>query len=167
MDISEIWDNLGYLVAPIVAFLLFRLARRIPRNWLRISARAVAIVFFLIAGVALICEGYWLFCLTERRPAIFSPDGRHVAVTRWTVVLFDVNYLAEAHISIRSRFNPFAKEVFADQVVTRLLSDLLKDPDVRWLDDHRLLISSRSDGQVKDCSPGPSRIDGIEVLCQK
>ena len=167
MDISEIWNNLGYLAAPIIAFVLFRLARRIPRKRLRISASTMTIRFFLIAGLALVGEGISLFYWTIRRPVIVSPDRKHVAVVCWTGVLFDETYTAAAHISVRSRFSPIATEVFSEGVGARTLPDLLNDPAVRWLDDHRLLISSRNDGQVKDCFPGPSRIDGIEVLCQK
>jgi hypothetical protein len=167
MDISEIWNNLGYIAAPLAALLLFRLARRMPRKWLRISARTGAMALFLIAGLALLIDGYWLLGRTVRRPAIVSPDGRHIAVARWTGVLFDENYVAEAHVSIRSRFSPIAKEVFTDQVIARLLSDLPNDPEVRWLDWHRLLISSKKDGEIADCSPKPNLLDGIEVFCQK
>jgi hypothetical protein len=167
MDISEVWNNLGYLAAPLLAILLFCLARRIPRKWLRVSTCAGAIVLFLISGIALLAAGYELMYGTVRHPMIVSPDGKHVAVAYWGGVLFDENYVAEVHVSVRSRFSPIATEVFKGQVITRLLSDLPNDPEVRWLDGHRLLISRRIKGKNKDCSPGPSRVAGIEVLCQE
>jgi hypothetical protein len=167
MDISEIWDNLGYLAAPLVAFFLFHFARRIPREWLRIPVRFVCVLLIMIAVLALAAEGCWVLCWTTRRPAIVSPDGRHVALACWTGVIFDVNYVAAAHVSVRSRFSPIATEVFADQVVARSLPDLLNDPEVRWLDDHRLLVSTGKSGQIKGCSPGPSGVAGIQILCQE
>jgi hypothetical protein len=166
MDISEIWNNLGYLAAPLIVFVFFRFAKRVPRKWLRISARIGCVLLFIICGLGLIGDAFDL-AMTVRRPVIVSPDGKHVAVACWKWVIFDVNYVAEAHVSVRSRFNPIATEVFADGVVARSLPELHNEPEVRWLDDHRLLISSRNDGLIKDCSPGPSRIVGIEVLCRK
>lgn len=166
MDISEILDNLGYLAAPLVVFFLFRLVKRIPQKWLRISAHIISVLVFIICGVALILDLLFLVT-TERRPAIVSPDGKHFAVIYWTNVIFDHNYVAVAHISIRSRCNPIATEVFADGVVARSLPDLLNDPEVRWLDGRHLLISSRSNGKVGNCPPGSNRFKGIEVLCRE
>jgi hypothetical protein len=167
VDISEIWNNLGYLAAPILAILLFLFARRMPRKWLRISARSGAIVLFLISGLALLADGLDLFSRTVRRPAIVSPDGKHVAVANWTGVVFDENYAAYAHISVRRRFSPLATEVYTGEVVTRRYSDISNDPQLYWLDGHRLLISTSKNSEIKDCSKGPKRVDGIEILCRE
>jgi hypothetical protein len=167
MDISEIWDNLGFIITPILASLIYIFARRIPRRSLRIFASACAAIIFLISGIALLAVGYYRLVLTVRCPAVVSPDGKHVAVTYWDGVIWDEEYVARAHVSIRSRYSPIAEEVFADQVVKHLLSDISKDPEVQWLDRHQLLISSKRDGQIRDCSPRRSRIDGIEVLCRQ
>lgn len=166
MDISEIWDNLGYLAAPLAALLIFLLARRIPRKWLRIFVRTTAIVLLLISGLTLVVA-LLDFARSVRIAAIVSPDGKHVAVARWTGGLFDENYSAEAHVSVRSRFSPIATEVFSNGVVARSLPDLLNDPEVHWLDRNRLLISNGTGGQIKSCSPGTNRVEGIEVLCKE
>src|ERR1035441_1377404 len=134
MDISEIWNHLGYLAPPIVALILFVLSRRIPHKWVRIPARVGSIMLFLIAGFVLFIDGCELITATARRPGIISPDGKHVALTYW--VLVGAVGFDHVHISVRSRYNPAATEVF-----TGLANNTPNDPEVRWLDDHRLLIS--------------------------
>jgi hypothetical protein len=113
----------------------------------------------LIAGFALFLDGCELATSTARRPGIISPDGKHVAVVRWFLPgAMGSNYI---HVSIRSRFSPIATEVESDG------GDPSDDPDVRWLDNHRLLISYWVKGKIEACSPGPDKVKGIEVLCQK
>jgi hypothetical protein len=159
MDISEIWNNLVFLAAPAVALVLIILAHRIPRKLVRIPAYAGSILLFLIAGFVLFLDGCELTTSTARRPGLISPDGKHVVVVRWFLPgAMGGNY---AHVSIRSRFSPVATEVESGE------GDPPNTPDVRWLDNRRILISYWEKGQIKACSPGPNRVEGIEVLCQE
>jgi len=167
MDISEIWNNLGYFTAPLITIPLFFLSRRIHRKWLRLALCSGAVLLLLISGIFLLIDGFWLMKMTVRRPSVVSPDGRHIAVALWTGVIWDENCAANAHIFVRDRYSPIASEVYTHEVVQRQCSDITKVPAFRWLDDHHLLVSKSDNGQIKDCSPGSIIVDGIEILCQE
>jgi hypothetical protein len=158
MDISEIWDNLPYVVAPAIALTLGLMAFRMKRRWVRFSAFAVSLVLFLLAGLTLALQAYVLINSTARRPNVISPDGKHVAVTRW--LLSGAIGCDHAYVSIRSRFSPIAKGVDFECAPPA-------EPRVQWLDDHHLLITYWEMGEVAACSPGPDRIKGIQVLCRE
>ena len=159
MDVSEIWDNLVYLVIPVVALLLFLWSRRIRRRWLRILARTFSFLVFLLGGVALLLDGYSLASCTGRKPGVMSQNGRHVAVIYW--VLTGATGSDHVHVSVRSRFSPVSTEVFNGS------AQYPDQPKVRWLDDHRLLISYWERGAIMACSPTSSVSKDIQVLCQE
>ncbi len=122
MDISEIWDNLGYLAAPLAALLIFLLARRIPRKWLRIFVRTTAIVLLLISGLTLVVA-LLDFARSVRIAAIVSPDGKHVAVARWTgACLMKTTQLRHMYlfvrVSARLRRKSFRMESLRDRCPT-------------------------------------------------
>jgi hypothetical protein len=96
---------------------------------------------------------------TVRRSGIISPNGRYVAVTRWFLPgAVGSNYV---HVSVRSRFSPIATEVDSGP------ADPPDEPQVRWLDDHHLLITYWDKGQIEKCSAGPNKVENIEVLCKQ
>jgi hypothetical protein len=102
IDISEVWNNLGFLLALVVALFLLFMALRVPKKWIRIPAIGFGALFVVIAGLALLLDGYFLLASTARRPGLVSPDGKHVAVVRWDLV--GAVGLDHVHVSIRSRF---------------------------------------------------------------
>jgi len=166
IDISEIWSNLVYLVAPFTTLYLLFAASRIQRRWLRLVAVGLSFGSTILVAVASVFMGYLFFGATVRSPATISPDGKHVAIAYWTHVIFDENYVALAHISVRSRYSLVAKEVFTCQVISSSESGLRNDPEVRWLDSRRLLISNKKSSLAR-CPSESLKVDGIEVLCQE
>jgi hypothetical protein len=160
MDISEIWNSLGYLVAPVVILGIAYLELRIANRLVRFAAVAVSLTLFALAVLTLVSQGFLLFDGTSRRPNANSPDGKHVAVTTW--LLSHGDECDHAYVAVRSHFSPVGTGVFYG-----CASHPPIDPDVRWLDNSSLLISYSAKSQIKPCPNVPKYTGGIHVLCQQ
>jgi hypothetical protein len=157
VDISEIWDNLEFIAAFVIAVVLIILSLRIRRLWLRYSALALAsLVLVIVSGITFII-GCDMVVSNARIPAIASPDRKHIAIVRWW--LPGALGSDMVHVSIRHAYSPIAVEVEKGDASP-------PDPKVEWLDDHRLLITYWDKGQIRPCSDKGSRVEGIEVFCK-
>jgi hypothetical protein len=164
LDISEVLPIVGEVIVYIVAFTVsisgFYFALRVRKRWLRYSTIPLSAFLFAATSLSLWFDLYFIAGTTMHRPAIYSPDGKHVAVVNWIMsgaIGFD-----HVHVSVRSRYSPFAEEVF-----TGIAQAPPGDPEVTWTDSHHLLVSYWAKGPIRRCAPPPAQPRDIEVLCQE
>ncbi len=138
IDISDLsaFLKLGVLAAvPITGFLA---ARWIPWAALRISVKGVSALLSLPVGFLVL-----FFCLsekgcTERRPALYSPDGSHMALIEFQFqgALGD-DY---ATVKVRHAWSPMATIAYSGLAYSSGVNELAKSPEVRWIDSSHLLV---------------------------
>ena len=164
MDISEVLEAtvkaLYYFaaLALVIAGLYFGFRSR--RLWIRIVLFLCSTLLVVVTALALWFDFYLMAGSTMHRPAIYSPDGKIVAVISWTLsgaVGFD-----HVHVRLRSRCSPVAKEVF-----TGLAQNPPDEPEVLWIDNQHLLISYWKDGHIEKCDKESRAILGVDVLCRE
>lgn len=152
MDISEVWRNSGFLIAPLLALFLLRRSRRISTLLMRRVATASASLFLALSALALMLDGCELESCTARRPGIVSPDGKHVAIVTW--------FLDGARVDLRSRYLPWGTRVYRGRGEIPINAADPGDPVVTWTDAHHLWISSGS--RALECR---STMDDIAIQC--
>jgi hypothetical protein len=164
MDISELLDvilqALCYLAGFGLLLAALYFAYRSHRSWLRIVLSVCCIFRIAIIGLALWFDFYLLAGSTMRHAPIYSPDRKHVVLVSWTLsgaIGFD-----HVHVRLRSRYSPFAKEVF-----TGMAQSPPDDPEVVWTDDHHILISYWKDGVIKRCDGSSQNTLGVDVMCRE
>jgi len=164
MDLSEEWriaiKGLEYVVAFGMVGGGFYLAYRLRRRWMRFLIFGSSTFVAVVVGLALWFDLSFVEGSRMRGPILLSPDGRHVAVVYW--VMSGAVGTDQVHVSVRTRHDPFATEVFAG-----MAQSPPNDPDIRWTDDHHLLISYWKQGKVTECQPEGFTNDGVAVMCQE
>lgn len=162
IDISELW-------IPAVAWLIacgmagaFLLGRRIRRRWLRIPVRATASAGMLTSLIALVLLMFTLYSCTGRVPAVYSPDGKHVAVV--TYGLQGALGLDIADVSVRGRWSPHASSVYTGPGDWGVPFGRKNDPEVSWIDNNHLMIRYRDYGSdyVQSCE---QHLGEIQISC--
>jgi hypothetical protein len=162
IDISELWGFL--LIDSMVAIpvLVLVLSRHILSVWLRRTVRAVSSLLVIPAS------GFvFLACLvqascTENRPAIYSPDGGHVALLNF----YEQGALGAdtAVVRVRRSWSPIATKVFSGdgQAAKQSIDD---SPQVFWLDSSTLVIRFWGGIQRKqvECTP---QATGVTIVCE-
>jgi hypothetical protein len=166
MDIDEIWRILKWIVLPgIIAGTFLRLARQIRRRSMRIAIRisssvalafsATVLLFLLVAEVG---------CTKYARPN-YSPDGKHVATIAYA--LQDALGADYATVLVRHSWYPFADHAYDGIGSWDFNHEKAASPEVRWLDDSRLLIRYFDDHTGTDGrATCRNQIGKIRILCE-
>lgn len=130
MDVSEIWPFVKMVA--VLGGIAFWLARRVSSGWVRIPARVLAAGTTTVSLVLLLLLAALGQDCSVRAPALWSPDGEHVALLWWGTQ----GALGPdgAKVSVRPRGGWTAKLVF------RGAGWAGSAPEVRWLDNTRLEI---------------------------
>lgn len=156
MDISELPHYVVFLLVLVTFFVVFVIAKRLSRRWLRWDVRAGASAGMVLTVLVLTLD----YSCTARAPRSYSPDGRHVVVVSWKRTPLDDNLVA-ATIKVRHRYSPFAKTVYSG---SGLWAD---EPRVRWIDNNHLLVRyydwGTGDGE-QVCAPHALV---VEMICEK
>lgn len=159
MDISEVWPLLRILLVPVAAVTVIRVAKRVPRRWLRILIRtlssSVLAISAMLVFLLLLAE---VSCI-KHPPAIHSPDSRHSAILTYQLKgVFDND---SAFVRVRRSWIPFADEAYAGVGVWDYKHNRPSMPEVRWLDSSHLLIRYRDERGV--CL---NRASDVEIICE-
>ena len=167
VDISDLWLFLGIALIPYLMLLGFRFSSHIKVVWIRWSVKTLASVLLFPAGAL-----FLLMCLaqsacTRRASPIYSPDGKHIALLRFAMQ----GALGDDYgiVYVRRSWLPFADKVYSGLGY----SDLgLRPPmpEVRWLDNSRLLIRFWDDREKGDGRGGPpickTSAGTVRVVCE-
>ena len=163
MDISEVWPFAKLAAFAVLGWIAFRAAQRLRSACLRIPARIAAWVSSAAGLCLLVLLSVNDSACTVRTPAIWSPDGRHVALRQYaTQGALGPDY---ASISLRRVWSPRAEEVYFGAGWADMKGKTDYDPAVRWLDNARLEIRY-IDSRVGENRCG-QRVDGVEIVCVK
>jgi hypothetical protein len=169
MDISEALSLAKFFLPLLASWVIFRFAKRIQVRWLRLSVRTFSSVFVTASAVlVLVVSVAWVGC-TERASPIYSPDRRHLAVMTYALqgALGD-DY---ANVDVRSRWIPWATNVYSGLGSWDFKRNTPGDPEVRWLDSAHLLIRYYDDRTGNEGRGGPpakclSRAGEVQVVCE-
>ncbi|MBK7930185.1 MAG: hypothetical protein IPJ98_22750 [Bryobacterales bacterium] len=157
MDVSEIWPFVTIAAVVVLGGIAFWLARRVRSGWVRIPARLLAAGTTTVSLCLLLLFASLDSACTVRGPAIWSPDGGHVALLRWDVQgAFGAD---AATVSVRPRDGWTSVWVFYVAGVAEM------SPEVRWLGNARLEIRYW-DARVYRHRCG-ERVEGVEIVCVK
>jgi hypothetical protein len=162
MDISELWiPGIVFLIAFAMAG-AFLLGRRVTNKVVRIPVRVTASAGMLCSSLLLALLIFDLYSCTGRVPAIYSPDGKHVAIV--TYGLQGALGLDIAAVSVRSRWSPHARSVYTGAGDWGAPFGRRNDPEVRWIDNDHLMIRYRDYGRgyQQDCQ---QRVGDIQITC--
>jgi hypothetical protein len=158
MDISEVLGTtvnaLFYFAVLGCVFAGLYFAFRSRRVWL----------FIVVAFCSIFLEDRWIefsrmAVMTVHHAPIYSPDRKHVAIISWTLSSDSRGY--NVHVRLRSRYSPFATEVFTGIVQNPSY------PEVLWTDDKHLLVSYPKEGGIERCQKPLGAIQGVEVTCRE
>lgn len=157
MDVSEIWPFVKLATVVVLGGVAFWVLRRVRSGWVRIPARVLAAGTTTVSLMLLVLLATLEQDCRVRAPALWSPDGEHVALLRWGVqgaVGPDVG-----HVGVRTRGRFTAEWVFAGEGVSE------RAPEVRWLGNSRLEIRYWHAGVYRHrCG---QRVEGVEIVCVK
>ena len=137
LDASELFPVVGAMLAGVLAGVVAWKLRLLPSRGLRVASVAVAT---LLSLVALLVAGALVFfdvTYTRRLPPLTAPDGRHVAITSYTVNTG--TGVDEAEVAIRMPWNPYAHRVYSGPAQYAPNSGT-PEPEAHWLDSTHLEI---------------------------
>ena len=162
MDISEVWRHLGYFLVPLLALFCLVISKRISKVWLRRTARVFSSLFLALSTLVLMLDGCGLVGCTARKPALVSPDGKHVAIVTWG--LQGATGADYARVDVRSRYLPWSTRVYRGSGFGPVNAADPGIPEVTWIDAHHLRVSSQgnSAARILECA---ARVDDISILC--
>src|ERR1017187_7457064 len=111
MDVSETWPFVILVLLAIVAWVAFRLCKRIQSRWRQRYLRTAASLVIVGSAICLLFLLLFSLACTKSTRPIYSPDGRHVAFLRYAFqgALGD-DY---ATVKVRSTWNPFAELAYS------------------------------------------------------
>jgi hypothetical protein len=159
MDISEILFFWKFLTAPIVAWAIFRLVKRLRPAWLRITIRAGASILLACSLLAILFLAGAEAACSRRAPPLTSPDGRHTALRRYAMQgALGADF---AIVSIRRPWIPWATIVYRAEGAWDFTNEKAADPELRWLDPTHLSVRHRF-AHVLECN---NYADGVLVTC--
>jgi hypothetical protein len=162
MDISELPFFVGILLVLVVFFAAFVAgtykAKRLGTQlrWpVRVGASAGAAVTVLLIALFVLVDYWW----TGRAPAVYSPDGKHVAVLTWRALSAIDDGIAT--VKVRHSYSPFAKQVYSGPGYDANSADV----QLRWIDNSHLLIRYGVWlGNQQACGP---HVSSVEVTCEE
>jgi hypothetical protein len=159
MDISEALSVFKFFLPVAASWIVFRLAKRVRWRWLRLSIKAASSALFVAGAVVLILVLIASVGCSRHAPPIYSPDRRHVAVLTYALqgALGD-DY---ANVAVRSRWNPWATNVYTGLGSWDFKKNTPRDPEVRSLDSAHLLIGYYDDRTGKEGRGG-----AVQVVCK-
>ena len=167
MDPSEL---LPIVLAVIVAGLAFAglvRARRVAAKGLRwgsvVGTALVGIASLLVAGALVFFDLNY----TRHLPGLAAPDGKHVAITSYTV-----NTGAgvdEAEVAIRAPWSPYAHRVYSGPAQYQANASA-PEPSVRWIDATHLEIGFHTYVSEGGATAGAAQgcagaADGVTITC--
>lgn len=168
MDISQAVSISKFFVPLAASWTIFRIAKRIRMRWLRLSIRTVSSVLVGISAVLVLLVSVASVGCSRYAAAIYSPDGRHLAVPTYALqgALGD-DY---ATVGVRPRWRPWATQVYSGLGSWNFAENKPGDPEVRWLDSAHLLIRYRDERTGKEGRGGPPKCLGevgtVQVVCE-
>jgi hypothetical protein len=156
MDISELPHYVVILLVLVTFFVVFVIAGRLSRRWLRWPVRGGASMGMTLTVLVLAVD----YSCTARAPRTYSPDGRHVAVRLAEHAPWGGDPVFTT-VKVRHRYSPFAKSVYSGPGLWN------GDPQARWIDNNHLVVGyydwGTGGGEVV-CVPHP--LD-VEIICEK
>ena len=162
VDISELPFYVVVLLVLVAFVVVFLLANRSSRRWLRWPAQGGATIGAILTVFVLGFSVLGEYACTARAPLAYSPDGKHVAVMTWG--LQGATGADIASVKIRHRYSPFYTTVYSGLGAAGNPAVHSTDPQVRWLDNRHLLIRYQEwSGYSQICASNGS---GIEVVCE-
>lgn len=156
IDISDLWLFILFTIVPALPLLATRQARLIQRTWLRVVARGASGVLFGLAAISFVLLCIFQTACTERLKPIYSPDGQHMALIR--VSMQGAVGRDSASVTLRRSWRPLGVNVWVGILIAAR-------PQVRWLDNSRLLIRYEHEPGHTVCDAGGT--GEIEVICEQ
>lgn len=137
MDVSELLSIFAAALFGILLLAAVPRLRQLAHPFLRVissvAAGCVGVAALLMASILL----YFLHTYTRHQPALLSPDGKHLALTSYTVG--DGSGVDTAEVSVRHAWDPYAHRVYTGPV--RYQPDARPpEPELEWLDATHLRI---------------------------
>ena len=167
MDASELLPIVLAVIVAALAFVGLVRVRRVESKGLRWTLVAgTALVGFaslLVAGALVFFDLNY----TRHLPGLAAPDGRHVAITSYTV-----NTGAgvdEAEVAIRAPWSPYAHRVYSGPAQYRV-DATTPEPSVRWIDGTHLEIGFHAYVSEGGATAGAAQgcagaADGVTITC--
>jgi hypothetical protein len=159
MDISELPFFVGILLILVAFFAVFVAvsinAKRLPTllRWpIRVGASAGAVLAVILIALFVLVDYVW----TGRAPAVYSQDGKYVAVLTWRSLSAIDDGIAT--VKVRRIYSPFAQKVYSGPGYDADSADV----HLRWIDNSHLHIRYGADDQA--CAP---HAFGVEVICEQ
>ena len=168
MDISQAVSISKFFVPLAASWIIFRSAKPIRGQRLRLSIRTVSSVLVGISGVLVLFVSVASVGCSRYAAPIYSPDRRHLAVRTYALqgALGD-DY---ATVGVRPRWRPWATSVYSGLGNWNFAEKRPVDPEVRWLDSTHLLIRYRDERTGKEGRGGPPKCLGqagaVQVACE-
>ena len=163
MDISDLPFYVVVLLVLSAFLFFFFFAKRLSTRWLRWPVRGGMGTGTFLTTSLLLLSILGEFDCTARAPAIFSSDGKHVAVQRWGLQgALGADF---ATVKVRHRYSPFFQKVYSGPGYPPGPFSPDRDPQVRWLDNRHLLIRYHDWGYEYDQSCAP-RASGVDIICE-
>lgn len=161
IDISDLWQFLGWALLPSVLLLGLRLSRHIQTRWVRTVARAAGSLLLVPLGFF-----FLLLCLVQsgcvRHAApLYSPDGQYIVV--WQVVMAGALGDDYCNVAVRRNWWPIAERAYRGVGRWDERQQQVSYPEVRWLDRSRLLIRYREDSAHAMCK---ENVGAVQVICE-
>jgi hypothetical protein len=168
IDVSDAWRFFGFALPPFLVGLGLKLSSHMKTGWLRIFGK-VAMSVLLIPT----CLVFLFLCLTEsgcnkRVPQIYSPDRKHIGLLQF---LFQ-GALGDdyAIVHVRRSWWPFAHRVYMGLGTWDFEHNRPDGPEVKWLDNSRLLVRYWDDRTSTDGRGGPAICEKtagtVDIICE-
>jgi len=165
MDVSELVPLCVSLLVVILASTAWWRGRRIAskpaRLTIRILSALIAVAAALVlASFAIVYVGY-----TRHLPPVVSPDGRHVALTEYTINSGSSTSMAE--VSLRKSWVPYSYRVYfgPGQYEPKSMSP---EPWVLWTDATHLTIRFHHyEGATNGEQGCSTQAAGITITCEE
>ncbi len=167
IDITDLWRFLTFALLPFLPLLSLIFSGGIRLRWARISVKAIGSLLLIPTGLFFLGMCVFESAGVRHAPPLYSPDGKHVALL-WFALQ---GALGDDYgtVDLRRSWIPFAENVYSG--LGNWGFDLRPaSPEVRWLDNSRLLIRYWDDRTKGDGRGGPplckERAATIQVVCE-
>jgi hypothetical protein len=169
MDASEVFPIVAAVLAAVLATGVTWKMRRLPSKGLRIAV--VGLTGVLAIGALLVACALLFFDInfTRHLSPLASPDGRHIAITSYTVntgMGVDV-----VEVAIRTPWNPYGHRVY-NGPAQYTPNAVTPEPELHWQDSTHLEIRFHryvtADGSAPAAAAGQgcaASADGVTITC--
>jgi hypothetical protein len=169
MDASELFPIVAAVLAAFLAAAVAWKMRRIDSKALRIAV--VGLTAALAIGGVLVACALLFFDInfTRHLAPLTAPDGRHIAITSYTVNTgMGVD---EAEVAIRTPWNPYAHRVYSGPAQYSP-NAATPEPELHWQDGthleirfHRYVAADGSAPAVASGQGCATTADGVTITC--